>query len=635
MFGIIWLCFWQALGILISDKLFRERRRVIIVWLGSVIGLLLAMWTPVVPALFLGFTVKAHILALAAGLGAASGLFLARGKGESPLGALRKKQKTNLRPVFLTGLFFAFTAFILYTHTLRPINGAYYTGQSTYGDMPMHLSFITSMAEQGRFPFEYSLLPGTALNYPFLCDSVSASLYLLGTGLRWAYMLPMLIALADVFCGVWHLAALVTRSSRAALFAFLFFFLNGGFGVIYFLNGDYSFSQLMNGFYFTPTNLTDEGMRWVNVICDMLIPQRATLFGWCALFAVMYLLYIAVFGERERKYAICAGILGGAVPMVHTHSFFALGLVSICWMIYTLSEEKQKRSSLFINWLVYGFLAVGLAAPQLFAWTFRSVGGSDHFLRLHLDWVNNGNENFFVFWLKNIGILIPLSVIAFFTADRDTRGFASGAILIFVIGELFVFQPNVYDNNKIFYVGYRLACILSASELVTRLSALKSGKLRVLLAAVLLIISSNAAALSIAREINSGLKGNAYCQFDESAVMAAEYIKSNTEPSDVFLTADNHNNAVASLTGRNIVCGSPSYLFYHGLDYSTANTDAKRMLSSPGSSRGLFDKYNVDYVFIGPSEIYAGADKFWFDEYFDTVYSYGNAAIYKVRQEKE
>ena len=103
----------------------------------------------------------------------------------------------------------------------------------------------------------------------------------------------------------------------------------------------------------------------------------------------------------------------------------------------------------------------------------------------------------------------------------------------------------------------------------------------------------------------------------------------------MFLTADNHNNAVASLTGRNIVCGSPSYLFYHGLDYSTANTDAKRMLSSPGSSRGLFDKYNVDYVFIGPSEIYAGADKFWFDEYFDTVYSYGNAAIYKVRQEKE
>ena len=140
MFGLIWLCFWQALGIIISDKLFKERRRVIIVWLGSVIGLLLAMWMPVVPALFLGFTVKAHIVALEAGLVAALGIILARAKGEKPLGALRVRQKINLRPVFLAGLFFVFTAFILYTHTLRPVNGAYYTGQSTYGDMPMHLS---------------------------------------------------------------------------------------------------------------------------------------------------------------------------------------------------------------------------------------------------------------------------------------------------------------------------------------------------------------------------------------------------------------------------------------------------------------------------------------------------------------
>jgi uncharacterized membrane protein len=59
------------------------------------------------------------------------------------------------------------------------------------------------------------------------------------------------------------------------------------------------------------------------------------------------------------------------------------------------------------------------------------------------------------------------------------------------------------------------------------------------------------------------------------------------------------------------------------------------MLASPASSRALFDKYNVDYVFIGPSEIYSGADRSWFDEYFDMVYSYGNAAIYKVRQEKQ
>ena len=501
--------------------------------------------------------------------------------------------------------------------------------------MPMHLSFMTSMAEQGKFTFEYSLLPGTALNYPFLCDSVSASLYLLGTDLRWAYMLPMFVALADVFCGVWHLAALITQNSKAALLSFLFFFLNGGFGTIYFLNGDYSFYQLMNGFYFTPTNLTAKGMRWVNVICDMLIPQRATLFGWCALFAVLYILYTAMFREGSRKYSVCAGVLGGALPMVHTHSFFALGLVSVCWMIYTLCAEREKRRRLFLNWILYGILAVGIASPQLFAWTFRSVGGSESFLRFHLDWVNEGNENFFVFWLKNIGILLPLGIIAFFTADGEMRGSVSGAFLIFIIGELFVFQPNVYDNNKIFYVAYLLVCIMAASETVKWLSAVRNRRMKAVLAALLLAVSSNAAVLSIAREINSGLKNRAYCVFDESAVKAAEYIKNNTEPSDVILTADNHNNAPASLTGRNIVCGSPSYLYYHGLDYIRADQDAKNMLISPESSDELFGKYGVRYVFIGPSELYAGADRSWFEENSDKIFEYGNTAIYSLRQVKQ
>lgn len=38
-------------------------------------------------------------------------------------------------------------------------------------------------------------------------------------------------------------------------------------------------------------------------------------------------------------------------------------------------------------------------------------------------------------------------------------------------------------------------------------------------------------------------------------------------PQAVFLTDTRHNNEVASLAGRNVVCGSPSYLFYHGLPY--------------------------------------------------------------------
>ena len=91
------------------------------------------------------------------------------------------------RPLpFLLVPFMILAVFLVWSHTLQNMDGALYTGQCTYGDMAMHLSFITSIAGQQTFPPEYNLLPGTPVSSPFLCDSVSSSLYLLGTPLRWA-----------------------------------------------------------------------------------------------------------------------------------------------------------------------------------------------------------------------------------------------------------------------------------------------------------------------------------------------------------------------------------------------------------------------------------------------------------------
>ena len=115
-------------------------------------------------------------------------------------------------------------------------------------------------------------------------------------------MIPMFFAFAQVFCGIWFLAREFCRRRYAPVLAFLLFFLNGGLGMIYFLNGEYSLHDLFTAFYKTPTNLTEKGMRWVNVIADMLLPQRATLFGWAALFAVLYLLFRAVFRGDTRLY---------------------------------------------------------------------------------------------------------------------------------------------------------------------------------------------------------------------------------------------------------------------------------------------------------------------------------------------
>ena len=61
----------------------------------------------------------------------------------------------------------------------------------------MHLAFIKSLAENGVFPPVYTLVAGDLpLSYPFLCESVSSALLLLGLPLRAACLAPQLIALA-------------------------------------------------------------------------------------------------------------------------------------------------------------------------------------------------------------------------------------------------------------------------------------------------------------------------------------------------------------------------------------------------------------------------------------------------------
>ena len=626
--GLIWFLNWQFIGQLIARRAFRTLDFLERVLLGSVCGSLAAIWMPVPFSFLFGFGLASHFCAFAAGVIAA--FLLYKDKNSVPISRdmLRAERQKHQAFLFLFIPFMFFSVVLLLSHTLRENGGALYTGQSGWGDMPMHLGFITSIAVQGRFPPEYSILPGERLCYPFLCDSVSSSLYLLGTPLRWAYMIPSFFAFAQVFCGFYLLARSMLRRISAALLAFLFFFLNGGLGMIYF-TGEYSLKQLLTGFYKTPTNLGEKSIRWVNVIADMLLPQRATLFGWAVLFSALLLLYLAVFHGNEKLF-LPAGILGGLLPMIHTHSYLALGLVAACWLVCSAIQSGMDRKWLF-SWLAFGLPAVILAVPQLLLWTFHSVGGNEQFLRYHFDWVNVGKENWLWFWLKNVGPLFVLIPPAYVLSDKKMRAAVSPAVLIFLLCELIAFQPNVYDNNKLLYVSYALFCIPSADLVVRAAEKIRIRSVRALALFLFLLLCTNAAAFTLAREVVSGTERRAIKLFSASDAAAAEYIKDYTAPDALFLTASNHNNAVAALTGRNVLCGSPSYLFYHGTDYVPRLELAGKLLSDSVSFEWMHEELGIDYVYIGDYERgLPGCCVSYFDENYPTVFQSGNVTIYKT-----
>lgn len=495
--SILYLLFYAAAGVFESRYLFRTESLPRRLWLGLTLGLFGSIWLPSLFSFVLGFGTLSHVL------GAAVMVVLALLAHCSKKKAAPSKAKELrallpllwLLPIFIVG------AYLFSTHILQPKADGYYVGQTTYGDLAMHLGFISSMAEQGFFPPEYSIFPGHTVNYPFLCEVPSASLFQFGANLRWAYLLPALYAYALVILGVYFaLQAWLKREDRARFAAYLFF-IGGGFGFIYFfdrLNGastvgaligesgyPNNLTYLLNDFYVTPTNLPRIGLRWVNPIVDMLIPQRATLFGWAFLFPCLYLLLRFAFEKRESALPPLI-LFAGGLPLIHTHSFLALGVVSAVYFVQDLILHFDRKR--LIEWLSYGLVAVALAAPQLFGFAFRQAAESG-MVKLHFNWANEV-DSFLWFYVKNLGWLFLLLPFALLLLSKRDREIARGFLVLWLLSEVVIFQPNTYDNNKLLFVWFFCLCALTAkllSVLSRRLSQRLGADPRPRLAALSLL----------------------------------------------------------------------------------------------------------------------------------------------------
>ena len=276
-----------------------------------------------------------------------------------------------------------------------------------------------------------------------------------------------------------------------------------------------------------------------------------------------------------------------------------------------------------------------IALPILFTFTFKQASG-DNFVRGFFNW-NNSNvetmDNYIVFYLKNLGVMFILPVLSLIFGTKKQRRIMMPALFLWLISEFVLFQPNPYDNNKLMLVSYFFFCVASADFVWdTAVNFCEFTKkrihiLRPVLVTIVAILGTLAAALTMGREAVAD-----YELYSADYVSLCKWVEKNTEPSDIFLTANNHNNAIASLTGRNIVCGSGSFLYFHGLDYAAQEVDVKTMYENPEARDSLLEKYNVTYIVIGPWEngSYSIPDINAFAENYDCVYNKNGILVFEV-----
>lgn len=759
IFAFIFTILFAVSGVVISEAVFTKHKFVNRIWLGLAIGLLMLTWLPSLFALFLGFTLAAQLLSAAdAFILLLVFLWIVIRRNRTVKEHRYSIGKDWKALVWLVPILILCCA-LLHTHILyRHADGSLWVGQVTYGDLAMHLGFITGIAEQTTFPPQYSIFPGHALNYPFLCETSGASLYQLGASVRDAYLISAIYAFVLVILGVYRFFEQWLKRRPRTVFATLLFFFGSGFGFFYFLDlakdggilpkliGEHqTVSQmLLDGFYLMPTNLPALGLRWVNPIVDMLIPQRATLFGWAFLFPCLYLLHGFAF-EKKLYNVLPLAVFAGLLPMIHTHSFLALGIISAVYCVTDLIVTRFEKKR-FLLWLAYALIACALAAPQLFLFTFRQANESS-LVRFHLNWANNA-DSYLWFYIKNLGLIFLLMPFAFLLLPKRDRQIYAGAIAILLIAECIEFQPNDYDNNKLLFIWFAFTCALVSKFLFVLLhrvmhriakkttaesrrnayriaicafvvaflcyflfklavdagtdaallrirpgtlltvwfsagvllslciSAFRNGfadrtdrvrfalpcllsvwilvllsviwlkqyrnatyTLPKICAVITLIACTGILILFLLQRIRSLLSGSVkqptawqnvalsiasfvmlftlfasstmtilrevkseYQVYTKSEAALAEQIKEATEPDSVILANSYHWNLITPLTGRSIVTGTGTFLYYHGIQTAEREADVTEMYENPAQNKDLFDKYNVRYVLISNAE---------------------------------
>ena len=528
------------------------------------------------------------------------------------------------------------------THTFAPGVGGLYSGGSAWYDLSFHAALATSFLHGENFPPAYTPLAGESLLYPFLPDFHAAALMAAGLSMRAAFLstaLPLALATTGLF---YSLALRVARGAAAATLATALFLLNGGLG---FLNLFQDWRQSGRGLFefwgalsVNYANDWSRGIHWTNLVTDTFLPQRAAVYGLPA--GLMILTLFALVWEREGKDEatvdekqpdgrqpsrhpsssilrplLAAGVLAGLLPLFHTHTYIAVGLVSV--FLFLLRPRRA--------WLAFWVPAVLLAVPQLSELASRAAGGG--VVRLQPGWMGSDAPSFAVYLLRNFGVPLLLALPAWLVAPRVWKSFYIAFVLLFVFALTVVVSPNVFDNGKLTYYWHAFNSILVASWLVALARArrlrLPAAPLAVLLA--LLSVLTGVAAL----QAESRAAARLYTAAD---LEAARFIRERTPPRALFLTAPTFNQPALSLAGRRVVRGPTAWLWGHGYEFRAREADVRSIYAGGAGALELLSYYGVDYVYLGAAERdELKADAAFFDSSLPAVYRGAGVTIYDAR----
>jgi hypothetical protein len=385
-----------------------------------------------------------------------------------------------------------------------------------------------------------------------------------------------------------------------------------------------------------------------------MINQHTFYFGLFLFLLTTYLI-VKIFESNKLLYILIAILTVSIMPISHTHSFVAIGIFLISFVVIgLLFKEINFSKKVFI----IGFAGAIIAIPQMFyLLSGKNVGNFTMFRLGWMIWDGIGAVNFpygsvhsifslpFINFLwVNFGLILPMFIFSlvilivylhknFFIKDKNIFfifTFALSSLIIFVLAQLIQFQPWDFDNNKL--LVYFLFFTAPFMVWALKYSLRNHYKIFVTIL-ILLTISITFSGLSDIYFRLKIPKQDLPVVFNVEEIKLADYIRKNIDENVLILTGMSHKNPVDSLAGRKVLLGYEGWLWTRGIDYSKRQKEIADFFNSPKRENSLFREYPIGYILYDESvKVQFGANSTALDKLFDRVYQGGEYILYSFSQ---
>ncbi len=582
----------------------------------------------------------------------------------------RDLRPSKFRLTLVEGLFIgACVLFSFWLMNARLSGDPLTVSANTWGDTALHVSLARSFSWGHNYSPEYPFFGGEPIRYHFGYDFFAGALEKGGLPIAWAFNLPGAIGFTAMMMLVFEMGRMLFRRTAVGLMAVVLLVTNGSLAFLRYFqlydsdipkalihlwdkqDAPFNDRYLAVGPYFVEGKIDKISIFWT---LNVFLTQTHLIIAMAfVMFAAYALIRPLARGEpMKREHALVLGVLAGmsfwlnGVLYVAAMAFFG-GLLAIFAASAALARrsagegEAARALGEHVRQALWFLVpAVLLAAPQA-VWLNGGVenGGS---LRWQVGYLvcsspeascHDGGFNFLTpshywdfieYWWLNLGLALPLMVLAAVWGSGRDRKLMLAVMVVFVFGNFVQLSRDLGGHNhKIFnlweilmnlFVAYAFVRLWDVVRKDVRIGSVKFDARDIRLAArlampaifVVLVLSGVVDFMTIKND-------GKYLVFGDKT-QTIEWIDRNTPGDSMFLTAYGDLYTAPALAGRRLFLGyepwagsagyevEPRKLIIASIYGAQSKTDACRLLMENG----------IDYVHLGPPE--RGGNRFPINE---------------------